>query len=55
MKVEWLVDDVIAVGSPDRAKGAFFELIFAQLCFGRIRLDLCQGSHFVVYEPLFEL
>ena len=35
MKIEWLVANVSAAGSPDRAERAILEVIFAGRCFGQ--------------------
>ena len=48
MKIKWLVADVTAVGSPDRAEDAILELILAGRCFGQFRLYFWPESHFVV-------
>ena len=48
MKSECLVADVIAVGSPDRAERAIFEVILAGQFFGQFRLYVWSGSHFVM-------
>ena len=49
MEIEWLFTDVIAVGSPDRAKCAFFVVVLV----GRFLVNsgrICDrgGGHFVV-------
>ena len=54
MKIEWLVVDVIAVGSPDRAERAILEVVLAGRCFGQFRPYLLSGSHLVVQEPRLE-
>ena len=48
MKIEWLVDDVTAVGSLDRAKRANLGVIVVGRVFGQFRLLLWSGSHVVV-------
>ena len=55
MKIEWLVAGVTAVGSLDRAKRAVLGGIVAGRVFGQSRSYLWSLSHFVVYEPPFEL
>ena len=47
MKIEWLVADVTAVGSLDRAKHANLGVIVAGGVFGKSRSFLWSGSHFV--------
>ena len=54
MKMQWLVADVTAVGSPDRAEGAILGLIWAKRPFGQFRLYLWPGNHFVLKEPHIE-
>ena len=39
-KIEWLVADIKAVGSPDRAERAIFGLILAGRVFGQFRIYL---------------
>ena len=41
MKLKWLVADVTAVGSPDRAECAILGVILAGRCFGQFRPFLC--------------
>ena len=48
MKIEWLVADVIDVGSLDRAKRAILGGIVAGHVFDKSRSYLWSGSHFVV-------
>ena len=48
MKIKWLVADVTAVGSPDRAEHAILGVILVGRCFGQFRLDFWSGSHFVM-------
>ena len=48
MKIEWLVADVTAVGSLDRAKCAILGVIVTGLVFDQFRSFLWSGSHFVV-------
>ena len=55
MKIEWLVADVTAVGSLDRAERAILGVIVAGRVFGQFRSFLWSGSHFVVWEPPLEL
>ena len=55
MKIEWLVTGVTAVRSPDRAKRTIFGVILAGRYFGKSRLCLWLGSHFVVKETPLEL
>ena len=55
MKIEWLVVDVTAVGSLDRAERAILGVIVAGHDFSPSRSCLRSGSHFVVYEPPLEL
>ena len=44
MKIELLVADLTAVGSPDRAKGAILGVILAGRFFGHFRLYLWAGE-----------
>ena len=55
MKTEWLVTDVIAVGSPGKAEHAILGVILAGRVFGQSRSFLWSGSHFMMYEPPLEL
>ena len=55
MKIEWLVADVTAVGSLDRAKQANLGEIVAERVFGQFRSFLWSGSPCVVQEPPLEL
>ena len=55
MKVEWLVANVTAVGSPDRAEHVILGMILAGRVFGQSRSYLWLGSHFVVWEHPLEL
>jgi len=55
VKIEWLVADVTAVGSLDRAERAILGVIVAGRVFGQFRSFLYSGSHFVVWEPPLEL
>ena len=48
MKMEWLVANVIVVGSLDRAERAILGLIMAGPVFGQFRSYLWLGSQFVV-------
>ena len=49
MKTEWLVADVTAVGSPNRAEHTILGVILAWLgIFGQLRPYLWLGSHFVI-------
>ena len=48
MKIEWLVADVTAVGSLDRAERAILEVVLAGRVFDQTRWLLLSGSHFVV-------
>ena len=54
-KIEWLVADVTAVGSLDRAECAILGVIVAGRVFGQFRSYLWLGSHFLVWEPPLEL
>ena len=47
MKIEWLVADVTAIGSLDRAERAILGLIVARRVFGQSRSYLWSLSHFV--------
>ena len=55
MKINWLVADVTAVGSPDRAEHAILVVILAVRFFGQFGLYFLSGSHFVMDEPPLEL
>ena len=46
MKIETLVADVTAVGSPDRAERTILEVILARHCFGQFRAYLWLGGAF---------
>ena len=46
MKIKWLVTDVTAVGSPDRAERTIFGVILAGRFVGQFRPYLWAGSHF---------
>ena len=48
MKIEWLVTDVTAVGSPDKVERANWGAILAGRCFGQFRPYLWSGSYFVM-------
>ena len=48
MKIEWLVADVTAAGSLDRAERAILGVIVAGFVFGQLSSFLLSGSHFVV-------
>ena len=48
VKIEWLVVDVTAVGSLDRAERAILGLIVAWHVFVQFRSYLWSGSYFVV-------
>ena len=47
MKIEWLVDNVTAVGSLDKAERAILGVIVTGRVFGRSRSYLWSGSRFV--------
>ena len=49
MKIEWLVTDVTAIGTPGRAECAILGVILAWRVFGQFIQDI-----FVVAEPLFD-
>ena len=49
MKIEWLVTNVTAVRTPDRAERAILGVILAGLCFWSIQ------AVFVVGEPLCDV
>ena len=55
VKIEWLVADVTAVGSLDRAECAILGMIMARRVFGQSRSYLWSGSHFVVHALPLEL
>ena len=55
VKIEWLIAEVTAVGSLDRAERAILLLIVVRRVFGQFRSYLWLGSHFVVWEPPLEL
>ena len=48
MTIKWLVADVIAVGSPDRAEHAILGVVLVRRVFGQFRPFLWSKSHFVV-------
>ena len=48
MKIDWLVTDVTAIGSPDRADYAILGVSLAGRCFGQFRPFFVIGDHFVV-------
>ena len=48
VKIEWLISDVMAVGSPARAERAILGLILAGRVFGQARSCLWSGARFVV-------
>ena len=48
LKIKWLVANVIAVGSPDRAKHAILGVTLAGRCFDQFRPYLWSRSHFVI-------
>ena len=48
MKINWLVADITAVGSPDRAERAILGVILTRGYFGQFRPYLWSGSHFVM-------
>ena len=48
MKIQWLVANVTAVGSPGRVERAIVGMILAERVFGQFRPYLRSGSHFVV-------
>ena len=48
MKIEWLVTDVTAIGSPGRAERAVFDVILAGCVFGQFGTHLWSLSHFVM-------
>ena len=54
MKIKWLVANVTAVRSPDRAERAILEVVLAEGCFGKLGPYLSSGSHFVMKEPPLE-
>ena len=41
MKIEWLIANVTAVGSPDIAEGAILGVILSGRCFGQFRRGTC--------------
>ena len=55
MKNEWLVADVTAIGSLDRAERAILGEIFTGRVFFQLRTYLWSLSHFVMQEPPLEL
>ena len=55
MKIEWLVANVTAVGSLDRAEHAVLGVIVAGGVFGQFRTYLWSLSHFVIWELPLEL
>ena len=55
MKIEWLVADMTAVGSLDRAERAILGVIVAGRVFDQFRTFLWSVSHIVVQEPPLEL
>ena len=48
MKIEWLVDDVIAVGSPDRVEHAILGMTFSVFWSIQQALFCGRGGHFVM-------
>ena len=48
MKTEWLVTDVTAIESRDRAERAILGVILAGRFFGQFRPYLWSGSHFAM-------
>ena len=54
MKEEWLVADVTAVKSLDRAECAILGVIVAGRIFGQLRTYLLSLSNFVMLEPSLE-
>ena len=54
MKVEWLVADVTAVKSLDRAECAILGVIVAGRIFGQSRSFLWPASYFLVQEAPLE-
>ena len=54
MKIKWLVIDVTAVESPDRAERAILGVILSRQVFGQFRPCLWPGSNFMVQEPPLE-
>ena len=54
MKIEWLVANVAAVGSPDRVERSILGVILAGRFFDQFRPYLQAGSHFVRQEPSLE-
>ena len=48
MKTKWLIVDIIAAGSLDRAEGAIFGVVVSGFVFGQSRSFLWEGNHFVV-------
>ena len=55
MKIEWFLANVRAVGFSDRAERAILGVILAGRVFGQFRTCLWSLSHFVMYEPPFDL
>ena len=55
VKIEWLVANVTAVGSLDRAERAILGVIVAGRVFGQFRSYLWLGSHPVVWEAFGRL
>ena len=51
MKIEWLVANVTAVGSPDRAGRAISEVILAGRCFWPIQAVFVAGEPFCDLGP----
>ena len=48
VKIEWLISDVMVVGSLDRVERAILGVIVAARVFGQSRSCLWSGSHCVV-------
>ena len=57
MKMEWLVADVTAVGSPDRTECIILGVILAGRFYGQFRLYLWSGSReqFVAKHAIFQV
>ena len=55
MKIKWLVTNVTAVESPERAEHAILGVIVARRAFGQFRSYLGSGNHFVIWERNLEI
>ena len=55
MKIDWLVADVTAIRSPDRAERAILGVILVGRVFNQSRSFLWSGRLFVVQEHPLEL